>query len=333
MSLSFSVFQEAIQRLSTDLAPVRVQKPQRLSEIVPRTVGPRIREISAEAEDKCCTAVDVCKDKIIVGCKNGQIRIHNDTDLHCETVLPHYMNMSEVTCLQCTCTEIIAGYRDGKICVWNIEKGFKAHQFSIRKDDWYDPVHASCMRWKDPKLVVCTSKGKVKIWQYCSSSLTLLHSWDADQGGIRHVDFNEKYVILQHYYAVDVKYFNGRHICSISNPKVNCVALDGNHLITGPDHRIVRIWSISTGACLKELKGHDCPIRAVNAHGGAFATSDSKGEIIIWNLKAELEGIQAELVYSAHPKCDAVPLLKLGQKVVVTAFTAKQAIQVTDFLV
>ena len=65
--------------------------------------------------------------------------------------------------------------------------------------------------------------------------------------------------------CVDVKYFNGQKLRSISNPTISHVALDGNHIITVGYDRVVRIWSISTGACLKELKerGHDSPVCAV----------------------------------------------------------------------
>lgn len=104
------------------------------------------------------------------------------------------------------------------------------------------------------------------------------------------MDFNEKYVILQRYLAVDVKYFDGPQILSISNPKLNCVALDGDHLITGGEKKVTRIRNVSTGACLKELRGQDAPIRAVDAQGGAIATSDSKGKIIIRSAKAALKG-------------------------------------------
>ena len=70
--------------------------------------------------------------------------------------------------------------------------------------------------------------------------------------------------------CVDVKYFNGQKLRSISNPTISHVALDGNHIITVGYDRVVRIWSISTGACLKELKerGHDSPVCAVDAHDG-----------------------------------------------------------------
>ena len=111
------------------------------------------------------------------------------------------------------------------------------------------------------------------------------------------------------------------------------MALDGHRIITGAEDKVVRIWNVSTGACLKDLEPHESPIRAVDSHDGVVAASDSKGEIIIWNTKMALEGREGKLAAFPHTQLQPLrPLLKLGEKVVVTAFSGKPTIQVTDFL-
>ena len=287
-----------------------------------------------EGEDKCCSALEVCGDKVVVGWNNGQIGIYSATDLHCQTVLSYCENKARVTCLQCTSVEIIAGYSDGNVCVWNIKKKTLLRTLSVKNEKVQGGDYAVCMRWRAPRLVVCTMAGSLKIWQYSNTSVVLLGSWDERPMTVNHVDFNDTYVILERPQTVDIRYWNGQQIRSISDLKlkVRCAALDGNHLITGGEDKVVRIWNIATGTRLKELEGHDSPVRAVDAYGGVIATSDSNGGVIIWNMNAALEGRQVKLAVLTHERLPRVPFLKLGENILVTAYSGKPKIQVTDFL-
>ena len=190
-----------------------------------------------------------------------------------------------------------------------------------------DKVSASSIRWRDPKLVVATNKG-VKIWQYVSSSLTLLGSWDHTENvTVPYVNFHVSYLTLLvlHYsnysLSVQIKFFNGETFCSISpsNP-IRYVASHENHVITANEDNILRIWDITTGACLKELEGHKDSIKAVDIYDGLIASADSQGTVIIWNTQAALEGGQAQSASFIHPDIrnnkNSV-YLKLGQDVLV----------------
>ena len=195
---------------------------------------PRYREISWNGDDKYCTTLEVFSCKIIVGWNNGQIAIYNSVDLHCQTTLNYCRNESCVDCLQCTGTEIIAGYDDGNICVWNFEKEILLLQISARNEnDGRDKSYATCMRWRDPKLVIGTSDGRIQISQYVSSSLTLLGGWNTKTYRICDVHFNKSYVILQpsdKSQPVSVHHFNGQKFRSISSPRGICrVALHENY--------------------------------------------------------------------------------------------------------
>ena len=75
------------------------------------------REINWQAEKKYSTALEVCQDKIIIGWGTGQIKIYSGADLQCKQVFNYCEDHASVTCLQCTCTELIAAYDDGKVCV------------------------------------------------------------------------------------------------------------------------------------------------------------------------------------------------------------------------
>ena len=139
--------------LSIDLVPQRVQKRRLLSEITPGIVTPRHRDLDCRGEDKPCSALQVCKNKIIVGWETGTIKIFNSSDLSGQTVLPYYMNEAGVTCFQCTCTEIIAGYDDGNICVCDVWRGTFSSKLEVGTVG-LEADYATSLRWRDPKLLV-----------------------------------------------------------------------------------------------------------------------------------------------------------------------------------
>ena len=125
-----AILQEGFLSKSIDLAPERVQKRRPLSQITRGNVTPKHREIDWKGETKECSALQVCGNKIIVGWDSGQIKIYSSDDLVCQGVLNGCMDRARVTCLQCICTEIIAGYDDGSICVWNVQTGVHFQAFS-----------------------------------------------------------------------------------------------------------------------------------------------------------------------------------------------------------
>ena len=73
--------------------------------------------------------------------------------------------------------------------MWNIERGIIQRELSVGTDVKETALH---MQWRDSKVVIATCNRRVQIWQYVGSSLTLLNSWNAETGGIKDMDFNEK---------------------------------------------------------------------------------------------------------------------------------------------
>ena len=107
-----------------DLAPAKV--PNSFNSLLSSgadaiaNLKPRERYLQLDSKPNQVTVVEICNDKIIVGLKSGQINIYNSVDLGCDAVLKLCKNQDEVWYLECTCTEIIAGYREDSIYVWDI---------------------------------------------------------------------------------------------------------------------------------------------------------------------------------------------------------------------
>ena len=182
----------------------------------------------------------------------GQIKIYNSTDLHCEVVLPYYNRLSKVYSLQCTCTEIIAGYNDGNICAWDMSTGMLRQKASVRSSGGNGfPIR---LRWHDHKLAVARSDNRIQIWQYMkNSALTLLGDWETRGILASRIEFDEDYVILQDLdsHSISVYFPNGefvRKIESVGN--TTTAAYTKGKLLTGGEDKVLRIWDVQTGDCL-----------------------------------------------------------------------------------
>ena len=308
---------------------------------MPGTVAPRRRKISWKEGKKKCTALEVFENKIIVGWDNGQIGIYNVSDLSCAIVLNYCKSEARVTHLQSTGTEIIAAYGDGNICVWNMGKGFLVHTLSVADKIGDSVDFATCIRWRDPKLVGGTDKGKIHIWQYVNSSFTLLGHWESKNGEIVDLEFNGSYVIIlpcSNLRPVSVRYFNGQHVRSLSSlAEIICMTLQENHLITVDEDGMLRIWDVRTGNCVRELQGDQYSVYdIVDSWDGVVVTRDDKGKVIIWCNQAILEGRQAALASFTDANFDAFAegQLTLGTNFVVGTSRdgeSREIIMVTDF--
>ena len=296
-------------------------------------VTPRHREISWTDEEKYCTALEVYADKIIVGWNNGEIKIYNSASLNCEMVLNYYT--SKVTCLQCPGTEIIAGYEDGVICVWNIETEdlMMSHPVSAASSG---RNFLTCMTFRDPALLVgCVLNDGVLIWRYVNSSFTYVNSWDAGENHIQDVDFNENYIVLRPRgvpQPVHVHDFNGQRLRTIfPHSGTFQMALYGNQLVTSDRRGVLQIWDICRGRFLKELLRAEIYVFSLDAHNGVIATASPGGGVIVWSMQEVLGGSQDQLaVLSINNEIKCVTFdvdlweIKLGPNVLVARSSERE---------
>ena len=69
-----------------------------------------------------------------------------------------------------------------------------------------------------------------------------------------------------------------------------------DYFVTAADDNMgSRICDISTGACVKELEGHEDHVFAVYAQDGVIASADCSGRVIIWSVQAAREEKLVEL--------------------------------------
>ena len=97
---------------------------------------------------------------------------------------------------------------------------------------------------------------------------------------------------------IHVLYLNGSDVRSIKAPLYfNSAALHDGYVIRGGRDKLLRIWDIASGRCLRELKGHASHIISADVHDGVIASCDLTGKVILWSFKAALEtGTEAKLL-------------------------------------
>ena len=298
-----------------DLAPAKVQKSlsdvfSLVSSSVP-ALKPRDRYINLlDPKENPVTALEVCNDKIIIGFSSGQVNIYKIMDLQCETLLRYCQDRAKVTLLQCTCTEIIAAYSYGSICVWKIESGKLLQTLIGHSQTIYEEV--TCLRWRKPYLVAGKSNEKIQIWQQTdgNAAFTSLGQWDSNVKNVNQVDLYLDYVIVKGNYSddklvfhgpprgaphsahnVNVFHFNGNPVRTIGdNWQTHEIVVHDGHLIGAGADKALRVWDVRTGHLLVQLDGHQSRVQRMAAMSDFIISGDHLGEIIVWNLEAALKG-------------------------------------------
>ena len=64
---------------------------------------------------------------------------------------------------------------------------------------------------------------------------------------------------------------------------VRCLEIHGDLVVSGSYDTTAKIWSITTGDCLRTLQGHFSQIYAVAFDGNRIATGSLDTSVRIWN--------------------------------------------------
>jgi WD40 repeat protein len=71
-----------------------------------------------------------------------------------------------------------------------------------------------------------------------------------------------------------------------------CTTLDSRFLLTGSSDNAVRLWSLETGALVRDMAGHAGAVwtAAVARNGRAAVTGDDSGVVLLWPLGSSSSG-------------------------------------------
>ena len=210
---------------------------------------PRDREFQWSDDEPIVplSVMERCASKILIGLENGEIKIFNVVDLNCKKILSHSKLKAAVTCLQCTCTEVIACYKDSSACIWNIQTGDLMRRFCVGNRG-VSNGHARLLRVKGTNLAVgkegCTTVG---IWNYENSSVKFVSEW-THAIKFQRLEIHGAHVILMDSsYSVSVYSYNGTLVHRIGVAwEEKDMGIYGDYVIVGNKKGKVGIWDVNT---------------------------------------------------------------------------------------
>ena len=106
------------------------------------------------------------------------------------------------------------------------------------------------------------------MFQFVKSAFMLLGSWkNTINFFVVGTCFDENYVILMDsdWFTVHVYFANGEFFRRIES-RCEITSRIGYHngkIVIGGEDKILRVWDVETGLCLKELRGHNSEIKSV----------------------------------------------------------------------
>ena len=74
--------------------------------------------------------------------------------------------------------------------------------------------------------------------------------------------------------------------------EINCMKYFNGFLVTGGKDKVLRIWNVTTGKCIRNLDAVDGEITCLDINGKHIACGDKAGKLSIWSLEAVLKGGQ-----------------------------------------
>lgn len=165
-------------------------------------------------------------------------------------------------------TIVVSASRDRTVKMWNVESGYCVKTIQAH-DDW-----VRCVTPSDDGKLLAT----------CSNDQTA-RVWDVSTGENRMELRGHENVVETVVFAPVVAYAAIQELASIEATDRN--KTPGQYVATGSRDKTIRIWSTSSGQCLKSLDGHVNWVRGLVFHpnGQLLLSACDDKTIRIWDLK------------------------------------------------
>lgn len=182
---------------------------------------------------------------------------------------------------------IISGSSDKSVIMWRFSTGKKIHQISDAHDD-----SVLNLKFDHRYLVTCSKDRSVKVWNRRELSPTDDEYPRICNGGASYpsyiIDLEDTTPSV-----LEARMLNA-HIKALEpysllmtmeghTAAVNSMQLHGDEIVTASGDRVVKVWSIRNGTCLKTLMGHEKGIACVQFDHHRIVSGSNDNTIRIWD--------------------------------------------------
>ncbi len=169
---------------------------------------------------------------------------------------------------------LVSGSRDGTLIIWDVKSGDRLYTV---KDPTYK-AELVCFSG-DGKMFVTRSKGfdtALKLWDITELYHLLKHRKTAEQGKCDEAQYED---------LVD------RGWCKLALKELHgglgavCISPDGKLIASYNYKKLITLWEVSDGSCVKTSKGHDEVVTGIcfSPDSALFATCSNGRTIKLWN--------------------------------------------------
>ncbi|KAJ5183675.1 hypothetical protein N7492_001291 [Penicillium capsulatum] len=244
-----------------------------------------------EAHRECVYAIQFQGKWLVSGSRDKTVRVW---DLESKRLWhrPLTGHGKSVLCLQFDPSPeedvIISGSSDRTVMLWKFSTGEKIHQIVNAHAD-----SVLNLKFDHRYLVTCSKDRTVKVW-----SRKELAATDADYprifkgGGATYpsyiVDLNEISPSI-----LEASIANGHikalkpysHLMTVEGhgAAVNAMQLHGDEIVTASGDRMIKVWNIRSGACLKTLMGHEKGIACVQFDSRRIISGSNDNTVRIYD--------------------------------------------------
>jgi U3 small nucleolar RNA-associated protein 13 len=222
------------------------------------TTNEVIHTLEGDGEPVTCLQLTPDGKYLAVVSQSQQMRIFNLTES--KFVKSHRLSSSAyVASVDPTNTLFAFGITDGSIIVFDIENGFvthslKGHGAAITALKFDGELNSS--KWK---LVSGDLNGVIKVWDLVKrKAIATLNEHENAVRGFAFAGDDSQYLVSGGRDDIvivwDTKYWKSKKIISAQQKIEALTLLDQDHVCTGGDEPVLKVWSISKGILIAETK-------------------------------------------------------------------------------